>query len=136
VLIFYGINQAYNSVTRQGLIFLLFGSFMALGAIFSWAYLPNVQDRVDQIVPSVIALNGMRGVGTNGVIDRRKWWKPRWLGRRYENRSLERLGEGRERAKQEGEVITIKDKVGEMRRRHRLGSVAHASNNGTRSGSA
>ena len=43
VLVVYGINAGYASRTRQGLIFLLFSAFMALGAIYSWGYLPDVQ---------------------------------------------------------------------------------------------
>ncbi len=43
VLIVYGINAGYKSITRQGLIFLLFATFMALGAVCSWAYLPDIQ---------------------------------------------------------------------------------------------
>jgi PHS family inorganic phosphate transporter-like MFS transporter len=46
VLVVYGINSGYSSTTRQGLIFLLFATFMALGAIYSWAYLPDVQREV------------------------------------------------------------------------------------------
>ncbi|KAK3362868.1 major facilitator superfamily domain-containing protein [Lasiosphaeria hispida] len=98
VLVVYGINAGYSSTTRQGLIFLLFATFMALGALFSWAYLPDVQ-RV--------------------VIDETTG------RRRLETRNLEELGEGRERARQEGQVITIREKWAEMERkgRRRLGSV-------------
>ena len=90
LLVVYGINSWYTSPNRQGLIFLLFGSFVALGAIFSWAYLPDVQRWVDD----------------GGV-------------RVLEPKNLEDLGEGRERARQSGEVITVKEKWTELRRRRR-----------------
>ncbi len=90
VLVVYGINTGYASSTRQGLIFLLFATFMALGAVYSWAYLPDVQ-RV--------------------VIDES-------TGRRQlETRNLEELGEGCVKARQEGQLITIRDKWVEIRRR-------------------
>ncbi|KAK3394552.1 major facilitator superfamily domain-containing protein [Podospora didyma] len=90
VLVVYGINSGYNSSTRQGLVFLLFATFMALGAVFSWAYLPDIQR---------VVVNADTG---------RRW---------FETKSLEELGEGRERARQEGQVITLRDKVAEVRRR-------------------
>jgi MFS transporter, PHS family, inorganic phosphate transporter len=81
VLVVYGIKQSYKSHTRQGLIFLLFGSVAAVGAIFSWAYLPDVQRRVE------------------------------YDGQSYlETKTLEELGEGREKARLGGEVITVKEK--------------------------
>lgn len=90
VLLVFGINRSYKSETRQGLIFLLFGSVAAVGAIFSWAYLPDVQ---------------------------------RWVeydGRKYlEVKTLEELGEGREKARLGGEVITIKEKFADLKRRKR-----------------
>lgn len=90
VLIVYAINSSYKSETRQGLIFLLFGSVAAVGAIFSWAYLPNSQ---------------------------------RWVeydGRKYlEAKTLEELGEGRAKARLGGEVVTVKEKWEELRRRKR-----------------
>ncbi|KAF4829456.1 Repressible high-affinity phosphate permease [Colletotrichum tropicale] len=89
LLVVYGINSSYTAANRQGLIFLLFGSFVAIGAVFSWAYLPDSQ---------------------------------RWTidedGRRVlEQKTLEELGEGRERARQLGEVITVKDKWHDLKRR-------------------
>lgn len=89
LLVVYGINSRYGASNRQGLIFLLFGSFVAVGAVFSWAYLPDSQ---------------------------------RWVmdedGRRVlEQKTLEELGEGRERARQLGEVITVKDKWHDLKRR-------------------
>ncbi|KAH8889537.1 MFS general substrate transporter [Thozetella sp. PMI_491] len=98
VLIVYGINSGYSSSTRQGLIFLLFASFMAFGAIYSWAYLPDLQRVV------VDEVNGTR---------------------RLETRSLEDLGEGCEKALREGQVFTVREKLAEMKRvgRRRLGSI-------------
>lgn len=98
VLVVYGIKQSYKSHTRQGLIFLLFGSVAAVGAIFSWAYLPDVQRRVE------------------------------YDGKKYlEAKTLEELGEGREKARLGGEVITVKEKLTDLRRRkrglHRSSSV-------------
>ncbi|KAI4600160.1 hypothetical protein KJ359_001262 [Pestalotiopsis sp. 9143b] len=88
----YGINQKYKSPNRQGLIFILFGSVLALGAVYSWAYLPNVQRRVPGI-------DGGKQV--------------------LETKDLEELGEGRGKASLEGEIITVREKVHELRRRHR-----------------
>ncbi|KAK4106004.1 MFS general substrate transporter [Parathielavia hyrcaniae] len=82
VLIVYGINSGYTSTMRQGLIFLLFASFMALGAVYSWAYLPDVQRTV---------------YDDDGK-------------KRLENRTLEELGEGYLRAQQEGQVIGAREK--------------------------
>ncbi|KAF3017385.1 hypothetical protein E8E14_000788 [Neopestalotiopsis sp. 37M] len=87
----YGINSKYKSANRQGLIFILFGSVLALGAVYSWAYLPNVQRPV--------------------LIDGEK--------RVLETKNLEELGEGRGKASLEGEAITVREKVDELRRRHR-----------------
>jgi len=46
----YGINTGYHSATKQGLVFLLFAFVGAVGAIFSWAYLPDIQIRVDGVL--------------------------------------------------------------------------------------
>ncbi|KAF7548367.1 hypothetical protein G7Z17_g7104 [Cylindrodendrum hubeiense] len=90
VLVVYGINSSYDSKTRQGLIFLLFGSVAAVGAIFSWAYLPNVQRWVE------------------------------YDGRKHlESKTLEELGEGRIKARLAGETVTLNEKVDELRRRKR-----------------
>jgi PHS family inorganic phosphate transporter-like MFS transporter len=92
VLVVYGINSGYKSRTRQGLIFLLFATFMLLGALFSWAYLPDVQRKV---------------------------------GGHLETRNLEDLGEGREKARQEGQVITIEDKWRDLRVRRLRGRAGN-----------
>lgn len=93
VLVVFGINEAYQSETRQGLIFLIFSIFMAFGAVYSWAYLPNIQRRVANPYEA--------GRGTA----------------KLEAKNLEDLGEGRERAKMDGEVVTIQEKVEMVRRR-------------------
>lgn len=102
VLVVYGINSGYKSPTRQGLIFLLFSVFMAAGAVYSWAYLPDIQRR---------------------VVDRES-------GKtlRLENKNLEDLGEGRERARRDGEVVTVSEKLKELRRRR------HGANDSPESG--
>ncbi|RYP08452.1 hypothetical protein DL765_008782 [Monosporascus sp. GIB2] len=86
VLVVYGINTSYSSETKQGLIFVLFGSVLFFGAVYSWAYLPESQRRV-------------RGS--------------------LETKTLEELGGGREQARLEGEVITVRDKIREVRWRRR-----------------
>ncbi|UKZ52194.1 hypothetical protein TrVGV298_005969 [Trichoderma virens] len=91
LLIVYGINQSYKSESRQGLIFLLFGSVAAFGAVFSWAYLPDPQRWVDD-----------------------------GEGKKYlETKDLEELGEGRVRARQSGDVVTFGEKWADIRRRRR-----------------
>ncbi|KAF7556612.1 hypothetical protein G7046_g6268 [Stylonectria norvegica] len=88
VLVVYGINSSYKSETRQGLLFLLFGCIAAVGAIFSWAYLPDTQRWVE------------------------------YDGRKYlEAKTLEELGEGRVKARLGGEAITVKEKVANLRKR-------------------
>ncbi|KAK4128338.1 MFS general substrate transporter [Parathielavia appendiculata] len=91
VLVVYGINSGYASTMRQGLIFLLFATFMALGAVYSWAYLPDVQRTV---------------YDDDGK-------------KRLENRNLEELGEGYMRAQQEGQVIGAREKWRDMKGRLR-----------------
>ncbi|ORY66471.1 major facilitator superfamily domain-containing protein [Pseudomassariella vexata] len=101
LLIVYGINAGYTDPNRQGLVFILFGSILALGAIYSWAYLPHVQRL-------------LRDDDGREVL---------------ETKTLEELGGGREQARIEGEIITVRDKMNEARRRRkeRLGSqgVSH-----------
>ncbi|KAM3508462.1 hypothetical protein MY10362_001193 [Beauveria mimosiformis] len=93
VLVVFGINKAYKSQTRQGLIFLLFGWVAVVGAFFSWAYLPDSQ----------------RWVVEHTGDGREK--------RFLETKDLEELGEGRERAKQAGELVTFKERWGGLRSR-------------------
>lgn len=45
IFMVYGINAGYASATKQGLIFLLFACIGTIGAVYSWAYLPDVQRR-------------------------------------------------------------------------------------------
>lgn len=45
IFMVYGINTEYESTTKQGLIFLLFACIGAVGAFYSWAYLPDTQRR-------------------------------------------------------------------------------------------
>ncbi|KAG6036211.1 hypothetical protein E4U19_003596 [Claviceps sp. Clav32 group G5] len=92
VLVVYGINSTYKSDTRQGLIFLLFGSVAAFGAVFSWLYLPDSQ-RVIEDEDS---------------------------GKKFlETKDLEELGEGRERARRNGEVVTVRARWRDVRSRLR-----------------
>ncbi|KAG6197542.1 hypothetical protein E4U35_007434 [Claviceps purpurea] len=92
VLVVYGINSAYESDSRQGLIFLLFGSVAAFGAVFSWLYLPDSQ-RVIEHEDS---------------------------GKKFlETKNLEELGEGRERARRNGEVVTVRARWRDVRSRLR-----------------
>lgn len=100
VLVVYGINAGYASATRQGLVFLLFATFMALGAVYAWAYLPDIQR------PAAVSAtyNEPRGRGR---------------GSGLETRNLEELGEGFVRARQEGQVIGLADKWRDLRGRVR-----------------
>ncbi|KAK0383279.1 hypothetical protein NLU13_9192 [Sarocladium strictum] len=92
VLVVYGINSAWSSDTRQGTIFIIFGSFAGVGAIFSWAYLPDSQ----------------------------RWVEEEDGGKKFlETKDLEELGEGRVRARQGGEIITLNEKWAEIRRRRK-----------------
>ncbi|KAG6230322.1 hypothetical protein E4U26_008019 [Claviceps purpurea] len=97
VLVVYGINSAYESDSRQGLIFLLFGSVAAFGAVFSWLYLPDLQ-RVIEHEDS---------------------------GKKFlETKNLEELGEGRERARRNGEVVTVRARWRDVRSRLRRSSLS------------
>ncbi|KAL1897066.1 hypothetical protein Sste5346_004271 [Sporothrix stenoceras] len=147
VLIVYGVSVGYESTTRQGLLFLLFGTFMAFGAVFSWAYLPDVQRIVGNRRPGGVGGPGRPGpIGIGGIdlgLPRdvgadRNGRSVHGYGRRYggarngtalETKNLEDLGEGRAKARHEGEVITIRDKWTEFKRRRgsrRLGSSSGA----------
>ncbi|KKA26031.1 hypothetical protein TD95_000328 [Thielaviopsis punctulata] len=91
IVVVYGINSSYQSSTRQGLIFILFGSVAALGALFSWAYLPDSQRE---------------------VVDDEGSGKTR-----LESKTLEALGAGRAQAKRLGETVGVRGKLEELRRR-------------------
>ncbi|KAG6026618.1 hypothetical protein E4U41_001227 [Claviceps citrina] len=101
VLVVYGINSTYKSDTRQGLIFLLFGSVAAVGAVFSWLYLPDVQ--------RIVGEGGGGGGGGGGEGGGGK--------RVLETKDLEELGEGRQRARRNGEVVTIRERWRKLRNR-------------------
>lgn len=88
----YVINNYYKDAKRQVMIFFILAPFMILGALYSWAYIPEVQRTV-----------GGAGGGR----------------RRLEPMNLEDLGEGRAKAQQEGQVITIGDKIDDLKKRHR-----------------
>lgn len=99
VLVVYAVDVGYSSPKKQGLLFILFGAFMAAGALYSWAYLPDVQRRTGVLE---------HGLGSLCSPDR------------LETKCLEDLGEGRAKAQHEGEILTIRDKWNELkRRRHR-----------------
>ena len=166
VLIVYGINAGYDSRTRQGLIFILFATFMALGALYSWAYLPDVQRRRPPAVGEeegeeeeeeeeedagasagagaggssggALGVMGMgmgagmgMGTGTGAETGEEETTGPhrRRRGRRkkkrraglsrLETRTLEELGEGYMRARQEGQLIGLREKWADLRERLR-----------------
>lgn len=138
IVVVYGINAGYHSTDRQGLIFLLFSLFMALGAVYAWAYLPNLQRRKldflaassSPFAPSPLGLSGAAGAAGAGAATSSlslSFSPPveEEMGKlKLETKSLEDLGEGRERARLNGEVVTIKEKIHALRRRRR--DVAHA----------
>lgn len=108
ILVVYGINWGYSSTTRQGLIFLLFATFMALGALYSWAYLPDVQ--------RVVYTGGAGNEAASGFTGRSS---THGNGKYLETRNLEELGEGYVRAVQEGQVIGLRAKWEDLRGRAR-----------------
>ena len=93
VLIVYGVQTGYANPNRQGMLFVLFGAFMLLGAVFSWAYIPDIH-----------RVGAVAGGDLPAV-------------RKRATKNLEDLGEGRAKARREGEVITVRDKWAEMKRR-------------------
>lgn len=86
MVIVHVVKENFDGPNRQGALFMLFATFMFFGALCSWAYLPDVQRKI---------VDG---------------GKVRWA-----NMTLEELGEGREKARREGQVITIKEKMGEIK---------------------
>lgn len=108
IVVVYGINEGYHAPTRQGLLFLLFSIFMVMGAAYSWAYLPNVQRRMLSVSPADFDSPDGDGGGARA-------------SSHLETKSLEDLGEGRERARRDGEIITVREKVEEIKRRRRRG---------------
>ncbi|KAG6006315.1 hypothetical protein E4U43_000456 [Claviceps pusilla] len=96
VLVVYGINSTYKSDKGQGLIFLLFGSVAVLGALISWLYLPDSQ--------RVVQDEDADGSGGGGK-------------RFLQTKHLEELGEGRERARRNGEVVTARGRWRGLRNR-------------------
>lgn len=96
---------------RQGLVFVIFGCVLLFGAVCSWAYLPDPQRFRPR--PGGGGGGGGSSGGSSGG------------GGRWESKTLEELGGGRERARLlEGEVLTVREKVREVRRRRREGRRA------------
>ncbi len=123
---------------------MLFGSFMACGAVYSWAYLPDIQRVIGQGHHGAAELGrvggaggpggglGGVGIGIGGVDPGRSreasagdghgvhGYRRRYGRRRndtfLETKNLEDLGEGRAKAHHEGEIITIRDKWTELKR--------------------
>lgn len=105
MLVVYGIHATYEDPKRHGFIFILFGSAVALGALFSWAYLPDPQRRVvgSDNESDFDGSGGDQGTGKKILVQK----------------TLEDLGGGREKARLEGEVISVKDKWRDMKERRR-----------------
>ncbi len=86
ILSVYGIATAYNSSTEQGLTFLLFAGIVSVGAIFSWAYLPDIQRWAadGKLVNRELEElgEGLRRAESEGqaFAARDKWWKLICLG--------------------------------------------------------
>lgn len=119
IVVVYGINAGYRAPNRQGLLFLLFSAFMAMGAAYSWAYLPNVQRRMVFASPAQDLDSPDMGSGARAR-----------ARSHLETKSLEDLGEGRERARRDGEFITVREKVEEIKRRRRRGLRGSAEHSG------
>ncbi|KDN68688.1 putative phosphate transporter [Colletotrichum sublineola] len=89
LFVVYWINSSYKAENRQGLNFHALRLFRRRRRHFSWAYLPNSQR-----------------------------WAVDEDGRRVlQQKTLEELGQGRERARQLGEVITFREKWHDLKRR-------------------
>ncbi|KAG5915523.1 hypothetical protein E4U42_008011 [Claviceps africana] len=97
VLIVHGVNSTYKSDKAHGILYILFGLVAAIGALFSWLCLPDSQ-RVKQDEDG----------GSGGH------WK-----RVLETKPLEELGEGRERARRNGELVTAGARWRDLRSRRR-----------------
>ncbi|KAK7428179.1 hypothetical protein QQZ08_005245 [Neonectria magnoliae] len=88
VFMVYSINNKYEAIMKQGLVFLLFAGIGAVGAIFSWAYLPDIQRRGSdgQLAnPTLEELGeGLRRAEAEGQVFtvREKWalFQFRWKG--------------------------------------------------------
>jgi MFS transporter, PHS family, inorganic phosphate transporter len=88
LLILQYVHASDPSTTTQGYIFIIFGVVMAIGAVFSWAWIPNIQEgRQDpqSLVLTNKILEDLGGgyeravIGLNENVGfRRKWW--RWRG--------------------------------------------------------
>ncbi|RGP65226.1 hypothetical protein FLONG3_9313 [Fusarium longipes] len=91
--VYYGVHQkqgAPATVVFVAICHFMFNFVAAVGAIFSWAYLPDSQRRVE------------------------------YEGKTYlESKTLEELGEGRVKARLGGELVTIEEKWDAIKRRKR-----------------
>lgn len=91
VFMVYSINNEYEAITKQGLVFLLFAGIGAVGAIFSWAYLPDIQRRGSdgQLANRTLEElgEGLRRAEAEGQVFtvREKWavFQFRWKGPRF-----------------------------------------------------
>jgi PHS family inorganic phosphate transporter-like MFS transporter len=91
IFMVYGINTGYHSVSKQGLVFLLFAFVGSIGAIFSWAYLPDIQIKVDGVLINrdlEELSEGMMKARMQGQVFgiKEKWQGLRWRIRRKMNR--------------------------------------------------
>lgn len=78
---FRGVNANDPQSRFLGLVFIIFGFIMGLGAFFAWAYIPDVQNRRDE----------------EG-------------GLKLPSKTLEELGQGLLKAEQDGQVIGFRNK--------------------------
>jgi MFS transporter, PHS family, inorganic phosphate transporter len=91
IFMVYGINTGYDSANKQGLVFLLFAFVGSIGAIFSWAYLPDIQIKVDGVLKNrdlEELSEGMMKARMQGQVFgiREKWQGLRWRIRTKMNR--------------------------------------------------